>query len=94
MPQGGERPYPLQTFDETLTKPFSCQDHPEKCTHKMAEMPRWISSAKMEKVKTLLADDPVRDAMLCATRLFSMSLRTSFFVVLPTYILPFGNTNL
>ena len=30
---------------------------PEKCTHKLAEMPRWLSSAKMEVVKKLLEDD-------------------------------------
>ena len=35
-------------------------DTPEKCTHKLAEMPRWLSSKKMEVVKSLLADDPVR----------------------------------
>ena len=29
-------------------------DHPENCTHKLAEMPRWLSSAKMEVVKSLL----------------------------------------
>lgn len=34
-------------------------DHPEKCTHRAAEVPRWISNAKMETIKTLLADDPV-----------------------------------
>ncbi len=33
-------------------------DHPELCTHKLAEMPRWLSSAKMEVVKSLLSDDP------------------------------------
>lgn len=33
-------------------------DHPEKCTHKAAEMPRWLSSSKLETIKTLLADDP------------------------------------
>ena len=40
-------------------------DHPELCTHKLAEMPRWLSSSKMEVVKSLLADDP---AMLYAPR--------------------------
>jgi hypothetical protein len=40
-------------------------DNPEKCTHKMAEMPRWLSSKKMDVVRSLLADDP---AMLCAPR--------------------------
>ena len=39
-------------------------DEPEKCTHKMAEMPRWLSSSKMEIVKSILSDDP---AMLYAT---------------------------
>jgi hypothetical protein len=34
-------------------------EHPEKCTHKMSEIPRWISSKKVEVVRTLLADDPV-----------------------------------
>ena len=33
-------------------------DHPEACTHKLAEMPRWLSSQKMEVVKSLLSDDP------------------------------------
>ena len=60
-------------------------DHPEKCTHKLAEvcvspqherhddrscpthadpvqMPRWLSSQKMEVVRSLLAEDPVRAA--------------------------------
>jgi len=32
--------------------------HPEKCRHKLAEMPRWLSSKKMEVVRSLLADDP------------------------------------
>lgn len=30
-------------------------DEPEKCTHKLAEMPRWLSSNKMEIVKGILA---------------------------------------
>ena len=33
-------------------------DHPENCTHKLAEMPRWLSSAKMEVVRSLLSEDP------------------------------------
>ena len=33
-------------------------DHPEKCTHKLSSMPRWLSSKKVETVKQLLADDP------------------------------------
>lgn len=38
-------------------------DHPEKCRHKLASMPRWLSSKKVETVRALLAEDP---AMLCA----------------------------
>ena len=34
-------------------------EHPERCTHKMSEMPRWLSSKKMDVVRSLLADDPV-----------------------------------
>jgi len=33
-------------------------DHPEKCTHRMSEVPRWISSKKVEVVRTLLSEDP------------------------------------
>jgi len=33
-------------------------DHPEKCRHKLASMPRWLSSAKVETVRALLAEDP------------------------------------
>ena len=33
-------------------------DHPEKCTHRMSEVPRWISSKKVEVVRTLLREDP------------------------------------
>tara|TARA_Y100000816_G_scaffold278487_1_gene249712 strand:- start:3 stop:242 length:240 start_codon:yes stop_codon:yes gene_type:complete len=43
-------------------------DEPEKCTHKLNEMPRWLSSNKMETVKSLLADDP---AMLLRCALLS-----------------------
>ena len=40
---------------ETISICLVCEDcmktdHPEKCTHKMAEMPRWLSSRKMETV--------------------------------------------
>jgi hypothetical protein len=35
-------------------------DHPEKCRHKLASMPRWLSSKKVETVRALLAEDPVR----------------------------------
>lgn len=45
-------------------------DNPERCTHKIAEMPRWLSSQKLETVKALLADDPVRSsrAPVCTFR--------------------------
>lgn len=33
-------------------------DHPERCTHKTAEMPRWLSSKKLETIKKLLSGDP------------------------------------
>ncbi len=50
---------------ETIAITLVCDDclksdHPELCTHKMAEMPRWLSSSKMEVVKSLLSEDPVR----------------------------------
>ena len=31
---------------------------PTRCTHKQADMPRWLSSQKLEIIKALLADDP------------------------------------
>lgn len=48
---------------ETISITLVCDaclrtDHPEKCTHKLASMPRWLSSQKMEVVKQLLSDDP------------------------------------
>jgi hypothetical protein len=30
-------------------------DAPEKCRHKLASMPRWLSSKKVETVRALLA---------------------------------------
>tara|TARA_B110000858_G_scaffold198474_2_gene265452 strand:+ start:299 stop:745 length:447 start_codon:yes stop_codon:yes gene_type:complete len=33
-------------------------DHPEQCRHKLASMPRWLSSKKVETVRALLAEDP------------------------------------
>ena len=33
-------------------------DTPEKCRHKLASMPRWLSSKKVETVRALLAEDP------------------------------------
>ena len=48
---------------ETISISLVCDDcmktdNPENCTHKLAEMPRWLSSAKMEVVKSLLSEDP------------------------------------
>ena len=31
-------------------------EHPENCRHKMSEIPRWISSQKVEIVRTMLSD--------------------------------------
>jgi len=33
-------------------------DHPEKCNHKSADMPRWLSAKKLETIKALLSSDP------------------------------------
>ena len=33
-------------------------EHPEMCRHKMSSMPRWISSSKVEIVRSLLSEDP------------------------------------
>lgn len=33
-------------------------DHPEKCNHKMDDLPRWISAGNIEKVRTILSEDP------------------------------------
>ena len=33
-------------------------EHPEACSHLMSEIPRWISSKKVEIVRTLLSEDP------------------------------------
>jgi len=33
-------------------------DHPELCRHKLASMPRWLSSKKVETVRALLSEDP------------------------------------
>lgn len=33
------------------------------CRHKMSEIPRWISSQKVEIVRTMLSDDPVQAYM-------------------------------
>ena len=35
-------------------------DSPELCRHKLGSLPRWISSAKVETVRALLSEDPVR----------------------------------
>ena len=65
-----------------LTKPFRVR----RCTHKLAEMPRWLSSKKLEVVKQLLADDPamlLRESMGVGSdstqRAFSSTDITSFF---------------
>lgn len=33
-------------------------DHPERCTHKLHELPRWLSAAKIEVIREMLNDDP------------------------------------
>jgi hypothetical protein len=48
------------SYDSISRTAFCCCAFQEKCTHKMSEIPRWISSKKVEVVRTLLADDPVR----------------------------------
>ena len=40
-----------QVCDECLKT-----DHPEKCRHKLASMPRWLSSQKVEVVRKLLSE--------------------------------------
>ena len=35
-------------------------ENPELCRHKLGSLPRWISSAKVETVRALLSEDPVR----------------------------------
>jgi len=47
---GSRARYTPQVCDECLLS-----DHPEKCRHKLASMPRWLSSAKVEVVRKLLA---------------------------------------
>ena len=47
-------------------------ENPEKCTHKMAEMPRWLSSKKMDVVRSLLGNkrpDRTR-TRLCHSRVY------------------------
>lgn len=34
-------------------------DFPERCTHKLDDLPQWISASNIEKIRTILADDPV-----------------------------------
>ena len=36
--------------------------HCSRCTHKMDELPRWISAGNIEKIKTILSEDP---SMFC-----------------------------
>lgn len=63
-------PFPLTVHVNlyTILMADECMktEHPELCTHKLNEMPRWLSSNKMETVKALLSDDP---AMLCDTHI-------------------------
>ena len=33
-------------------------DHPERCNHKMDDLPRWISAGNIEKIRTILSEDP------------------------------------
>ncbi len=52
-----------QKVFESIAITLVCDDclrseHPEKCTHKLAEVPRWISSQKVEVVRTILSEDP------------------------------------
>ena len=54
----------VQTSFSPNSTPALCADEclktdfPEKCRHKIASMPRWLSSAKVEVVRQLLAEDP------------------------------------
>ena len=53
-----------QSIEITLV----CEDclrteHPERCRHKLASMPRWLSSQKVEVVRKLLAE--ARTTILC-----------------------------
>ena len=44
-----------------VSHPRTCRRAPSlptRCTHKQADMPRWLSSQKLEIIKALLADDP------------------------------------
>ena len=52
----GSSLYPFHLLTHVRVCADDClkTDTPEKCTHKMHEMPRWLSSAKMEIVKSLL----------------------------------------
>jgi hypothetical protein len=61
-------------------------DHPEKCRHKLASMPRWLSSKKVETVRALLAEDP---AMLCVplplTPLVALGRHDSYHIAILIY---------
>ena len=50
-----------------LTSGLLLRTSPEKCRHKMSEVPRWISSQKVETVRSLLAEDPVRATLWLKT---------------------------
>lgn len=47
-------PATLLTASDLRADKCLASDHPERCTHRAAEVPRWISNAKMETIKTLL----------------------------------------
>jgi hypothetical protein len=53
-------------------------EHPERCTHKLHELPRWLSAHKVDMIKNMLNEDPsmfLRETMgICAestTRAFN-----------------------
>ena len=55
------RPYAtvLNTaFINTALTNRDCLADPERCTHKLHTLPRWISSSKVDIVRRLLEDDP------------------------------------
>jgi hypothetical protein len=63
---------------ESIQISLVCEDclkteHPELCTHKLSEMPRWLSSQKLEVIKALLSEDPA----LCAPQLEPPSSNSS-----------------
>jgi len=51
-----------KVFTRLLAMVYSCVEFPPlpkcRCNHLASEMPRWLSSQKLETIRTLLADDP------------------------------------